>query len=749
MAQDGPAGLRLRYARPLFIAAIGLGSFLLFLVQPLAARLVLPVLGGAPAVWNTAMLFYQTALLAGYAYAHWLTAADRRTQAAVHLLLFAAAALTLPIGIVPAGSPETGAGASLWLLQLLAISIGPLFFVISAQAPLLQAWYAAAGGPGAANPYFLYAASNAGSLAGLLCYPFLLEPLTALPVQQWLWSGLYLLLLALTGAAAAVRLRATAGTVAPQVAGRIPLQRRLHWMVLAAVPSGLMLSTTTHITTDIMAMPLLWVIPLAAYLVSFILVFAARGPRWTRAALGVAPVALLLFGGAGFFATTTSASIYGLASVLLLLVLATALHGTLAADRPPPAQLTTFYLWMAAGGVAGSLFPALIAPRLFDWTYEHPLLLLATALLLPARPLHPALGRMWWAHRGWSRLLRIATPGVCLIVSWWLGAAFQIMHTPISQIAAVALLAAIGVAAIGRPILFTWVLAMLMLALGGWQQIDISTIPYARQRSFFGIYTIENSQSDRLRRLLHGTTLHGAQSLDPALATHPMTYYAPQSGVGRALAAAPPLFGPHARIAVVGLGTGTLACHARPGQRWTFFEIDPLIVRLATDPRIFSFLARCRPDARIIVGDARLSLARLPRNSFDMLAVDAFSSDAIPLHLLTTEAVATYLDRLSPAGVLLVHISNRYLDLEPVLAAIADRLGRPARIAHYIPSQPVPAGHLYTRSIWVAVARDRPALDRFVAAAGGDAAWAPLARRDDVRPWTDGFASVLPVMKGL
>mgnify|MGYP005814561049 CR=1 FL=1 len=737
--------------RPLFIAIIALGSFLLFLVQPLVARLVLPVLGGSPSVWNTAMVFYQAVLLGGYAYAHLLSRLRPALQVAVHVALFAAAALTLPVGIADLGPPETGAAAPLWLLRLLGLSIGPLFLVVSAQAPLMQAWFARSADPQSGNPWFLYAASNAGSLAGLLCYPFLLEPFTTLPLQQALWSAGFLLLLALVAlagwqiAAAAPAAPATAPALAPPVAFR----RRLRWLLLAAVPSGLMLSTTTHITTDIMAMPLLWVIPLAAYLLSFILVFSTAGAKFFRVAREMAPPALLLFGGAGFLATASLASFYGLASVLLLLVVATALHGALAADRPAAAQLTGYYLWIALGGVVGGLFAALVAPLVFDWTWEHPILLLAAALLVPARPLTRRIGRLWTAYGLWSRLLRILAPPLSLLLGWWLGAVFAAVDTPALQMAAVAVLAGLGVLSIGRPIQFTWHLAMLMLALGGWQQIDISTIPFARQRSFFGIYTIENSHADMARRLLHGTTLHGAQSLNPALSRQPMTYYAPNSGIGRAMRAAPRLFGSHARIGVVGLGTGTLTCYATGPEDWTIFEIDPLVVRLATNPDIFSYVHQCRPDVRIVLGDARLTLAAEPPGRFDLLAVDAFSSDAIPLHLLTTQAFANYFRHLSPDGVLLVHISNRVLDLEPVVAAIADALGLSARIYFYMPGDDQPPGLEYNRSIWVALTRNDAAMARFTAAAGDPANWARPERRRHVEAWTDEYASVLPVVKGL
>lgn len=747
-------GLRIPF-RPLFIAIVFLGSFLLFLVQPLVARLVLPVLGGSPSVWNTAMLFYQSALLLGYAYAHALQRLSFRTQATSHIVLFAAAALTLPIGIRAIGGADTGSAAAVWLLQLLALSIGPVFVAVAAQAPLMQAWFARSGDRDAASPWFLYAASNAGSLSGLLAYPFLLEPFSNLPTQQMFWSVGYLVLMALMALGAfgvwksGAQPPATApDTVSERGAPPVGWVRRLHWVLLAAVPSGLMLSTTTHITTDIMAMPMLWVLPLAAYLISFILVFSSVGPAVTRAAVWLSPVALLLFGAATMLMVERSATIYGLSSLFLLLIVATALHGTLAADRPAASKLTEFYLWMAAGGVVGGLFPALIAPQLFDWVYEHPILLLAAALLVPSKPITRGIGALWTDHGHVSRAMRVLVAPLMLLLGWWLGASFEAVETPTFQLAALGLMCGLSALAIGRPLMFTWCLAMLMLALGGWQQVDVSTIEKARQRSFFGIYTVQNSQSLQLRKLLHGTTLHGAQSLVPEKSRMPLTYYAPDSGVGLAMQSVPALFGPKARVGVVGLGTGSLTCYATATEDWTLFEIDPLMVELASDPKVFSFLSQCKPDARIVVGDARLKLANEPDDRFDMLVVDAFSSDAIPLHLLTREAFDTYRRTLAPGGVMMVHISNRFLDLEPVVSALAKTLGMSARIYAY---QPDDAGRLfgYNPSIWIALTDNEATMTRFTETTGHGEIWLPLRGREGFPTWTDGFASVLPILKPL
>ncbi len=753
-APAAPARTLGRLQLPVFGAAIFLGSFLLFLVQPLFGRLLLPVMGGAPAVWATALVFFQGALLAGYLYAHLLQRLALGLQLGVHLGLLALALLTLPLAVAPVDMGGRAGGAvALALLALMAASVGPVFVLVSAQAPLLQAWFARGGHRAAANPYMLFAASNAGSLIGLLAYPLLLEPTTGLSAQGALWASLYaglILMTALSGAAVLAggpRPPAVRAAWSPAADAPVSWARRLRWLLLAAVPSGLLVSTTTHLTTDIMAIPLLWVGPLALYLLSFIAVFSRLGPAIARLAAGVAPFLLILAGAAALMLMARSALLHGLLSLMMLLVASLALHGALARDRPAPARLTAFYLWMSAGGVVGGMLAALVSPLLFDWTWEHPLLLLAAALLLPARPLTPGLARAWASRGPVGRVLRVALPPAALLISWWLGTALNLAEISPAMWACLAALAGFAVVAIGRPLAFTWQLAMLMLAVGGWKQLDISLTEGARTRSFFGIYTIENVQSLKLRRLLHGTTLHGIQSLDPALETEPMSYYGRASGVGLALAAAPRLIGPGARIGFVGLGTGSMACYAEAGQRWTAFEIDPVMVALARDPRAFTYLSRCAPDLAIEVGDARLKLASGPPARFDILAVDAFSSDAVPLHLMTREAFATYLRALAPGGILLIHISNRYLDLEPVVAAHADSLGLAARALLHVPGGLDPGGgRAHAVSNWVALAREPEVLDRLVEETAPDD-WRPLRNPAGLAPWTDDRASILPVLK--
>ncbi|TRW14605.1 spermidine synthase [Glacieibacterium frigidum] len=720
--------------RPLFTVTVLLGSFLLFLIQPMFGRQVLPVLGGSPSVWNTAMLFYQAALLLGYLYAHAIRGLRLNQQLALHLLLFAAAMLTLPIGLAAWVPAQGTTPPALWLLGLLAASIGPVFFVVSAQAPLMQAWFARSDDASAANPFFLYAASNAGSFAALIAYPLLVEPNLRLGAQAWAWSGGFVVLALLVAACG----RAVRGRPAPPAVPRdaVTWRQRGRWTLLAAIPSGLLLSTTTHLTTDIMAMPLLWVVPLGVYLLSFIVAFGTHGPAATRAALAVAPLALLLLGGGAFLSIGSAATLFAIAGVLLLFIIALALHGTLAVEKPGAGALTDFYLWISVGGAVGGAFAALVAPLIFDWSYEHPLLLVAAAMLIPAAGWSQRLAPLW-ERTG----IRIAVAALALPLSWFGGAAVA-GRTGGATLAAAVVLAGVALLTAGRPRLFGWLFAMLILTLGGWAQIGTSRSG-ARDRSFFGVYTVQDSPTQNYRRLLHGTTLHGVQSLDPAKATVPMTYYAPSSGVGLAFVAAPRLYGPAARLGVVGLGTGTLACYAKPGQAWTIFEIDPVMVEIAR--RDFSYLARCKPDARIVIGDARLTLAAERPASFDLLAVDAFSSDAIPLHLVTREALRVYGRALAQDGILLMHVSNRFLRLQPVVAAIARAEGWTAMVREDSPADDQPRGEYTTRSSWIALARNPARLAALRATSGVE--WEALDTDPGVTAWSDDFASVLPVLK--
>ena len=718
--------------RWLFAVTILTGSFLLFLVQPLVARMALPRLGGAPNVWNSAMLVYQALLLGGYAYAHALSRLTVARQAMIHLALLLLAALTLPIALPDIAPPAAGSEAW-WVPWLFLLTIGPLFFVVSAQAPLMQGWFAAH--PEAGDPYPLYAASNLGSFAGLIAYPLLAEPLLPIGAQSGAWAvgyGVLVVLVALTaltrrGAAAPAPL----GNDDASEEGAAPSGKQIAlWLALSAVPSGLMLSTTTHLTTDIFAMPLLWVIPLGLYLLSFSIAFAER--RGLSDALTLAaPVVLAVGGGLAMLGAKGTSMIAVVASLAMLFVVSVALHARLYETRPAPARLTQFYLVMSAGGVLGGAFTALIAPLVFDWTWEHPLLILAAAALLPLGVWSRGLGRIFAA----PQTFRIAV--ILLLFLVFVGSLLfrvELQSEPawrFLDIAAFVLL--IGATALLAAMRWSYVAACaaLIAALGALSQAQ-TTFEHARSRSYFGIYTVsETPQRERL--LQHGTTLHGVQRLTPGQETAPTSYYGHTSGVGLTLTAAERLYGPQARIGVVGLGVGTLACYRKPGQSWTFFEIDPEVLAYSTR-RQFTFLERCAPKAPTIIGDARLRLEALPKDSYDILVVDAFSSDAIPLHLMTEEAARVYFRTLADDGLLLIHISNRFIKLEPVLAALAKEEGLSAAIRPDRPDESALAA-----SDWVVMTREPAKLAALTK--GGE--WRKLGPPAS-SVWRDDYASILP-----
>ena len=724
-----------RPQRALFVTTILVGSFLLFLIQPMVARMALPRLGGAPNVWNSAMLVYQALLLGGYWYAHHLARYPLRRQVQVHLGLFALAALTLPVSLAALSAPRPGSEVW-WVPLLFAASIGPVFFAVSAQAPLMQRWYAL--DPQAGQPWALYAASNLGSFGGLIAYPLLAEPLLTLRQQSLAWSLGYLLLLGLIVVTARSRwaLADRSGIMIPQKdAGTvIPRRTLVRWIALAAVPSGLMLSTTTHLTTDVFAMPLLWVVPLGLYLLSFVIAFADwRGPAHfvsSLAWLGVLTIGAMAAVSYGWMGVVPL-----LCSVVLLFLLCTALHARLYELRPASEQLTSFYLAMSAGGALGGLFTALIAPLVFDWVWEYPLLVLAAALLLP---------RGWlpdWRHAaGLDPALRWMALGALVltagVLGWMLFQANLYVESRTMRWPLAALLGLAGLALVPWRAAAAATLAVLMLAQGGYDTL-IDSLAGIRTRSYFGIYTVREHPEQKKRTLMHGTTAHGVQSTNPARRRMPLAYYGPGSGAGIVFGHPRELIGPAARLGVLGLGAGSLACFRQLDQPLTVFEIDPAVLALSRHHR-FTYLDECAPNARVVLGDARLKLAEEPRGSFDLLAIDAFSSDSVPLHLFTHEAFGVYLDALSQRGIMMVHISNNFIDLEPALAAELQARGLAAAVREDYPSDTTD----YWPTSWVAVSRDPAQIARIKVLAPA-LKWRPLGKPAP-QVWRDDYASILP-----
>jgi len=725
-----------------FSTTIFLSSALLFAVQPMVAKMVLPMLGGAPATWITAMLFFQSALLAGYAYAHWSTQwLGPRRQSAGHAVLVLVSLLALPVAVPRGWTPSATGSPVAWLLLLLIVSVGLPFFVISSTGPMLQKWFTSTSHDSAQDPYFLYRASNLGSVVALLAYPALIEPRLRLTDQARLWSAAYVILAALTGVCALARWRApvhAAGQAADrpplaetgEVAALPPLSaaRRCRWVALAFVPSSFMLAVTTHLTTDIAAIPLLWVLPLGLYLFSFIVVFSPRPSIFSSLMKQAQPFLILQL--LVVLNATRPVLFVVAANLLALFVSALVCHGRLADDRPPSAQLTAFYLWIALGGALGGVFNAVVAPLVFNSVVEYPLAIVAACLLrLTTR------GRE--ATRA-SRRLDILLPlgvGVLFVGVAALGRAFGFPSLGRS----LALVVGVVVCAMfnGRPVRFGLAVGAVLIAAALTFGSANDTL-YAK-RTFFGTLRVDRDRRRGLHLLVHGTTVHGAQSTDPARRLEPLTYYWPLGPVFTT----PPDRAPPTNVAVIGLGTGSLACYGRPTQHWTFYEIDSAVAQLARDPRLFTFLRDCPPRTDIVVGDARRSLSRPSRDTFGVIVVDAFTSDSIPVHLLTRQALGLYLDRLADGGVIAVNVSNRYLDLRGVLGDLAADAHLSAMVRDRPQVTDAQAEEGKAGSVWVVMARRTTDL----AALAGDPEWIPLRARPGSRVWTDDFSNILGAFK--
>ena len=711
-------------------------AWLVFWVQPLAVRGILPVLGGSPAVWNTAMVFFQSALLAGYALAHLLV---RRVPAAGQLAILAAlwagAALTAPVGGLHVLGEGPGAlPPALWLLGTLAGALGLAFVAASTVTPLVQAWLARAGaGAASADPYFLYAASNAGSAGALLAYPFLIEPFLGLERQAWAWSAallvlaplLFVLWRAVPGGRAAPATPTPEGGSAQH--GPLPIGRIL---ALAAVPSALLLAITRYLSTDVAAVPLLWIVPLAIYLGTFVHAFARREVIPNHVLARIAPSALIALG--VLYMMTRTVLVFGLVHVLVFTLAALYCHGALARLRPPAADLTRYYLLVSTGGLIGGLLVALVAPLVFTDVHEYPIALVAVAALLP--PAASAFGRGQRLVAGAA--VAIVVGGLSTVVMEFEGFDAGIPLIVGGAFVLVVLAAPALLVLRAKPFLLAGALLAVFLVPTALSQGGDTHV--ARERTFFGVYRIVDA--DGKRSFYHGTTLHGAEwRRDDGTIESRTTYYGTGTPFGE-------VFGGVSRrpgrlvIGLAGLGSGSLACYARPGDEVRIYEIDPVVVELARTH--FAALRDCVPDATIAIGDARLLIER-EESTLDVLALDTFSSDAIPVHMLTAEAFEGYFRVLAPGGLLAVHISNRHLDLEPVLAVLAERLGLASRIKRYEGAgKDEPPPRLWESSIVAILARDEGTLE----ALGLEAGWKPLEGADRVRVWTDDYTSIVPAL---
>lgn len=721
--------------RILFTAAIFVGSCLLFLIQPMAARIMLPAFGGTPAVWTASMVFFQATLLLGYLYAHLSNRKMGARQPLLHVGLILLAGLTLPFATRPQTGAHGQANPSFALIGQLALLVGPVFLLVSAGAPTLQRWFAHTNDRAAKDPYFLYSASNIGSMAALLAYPFLVEPMFDLRDQTRIWTFGYsiLTLLLVPCAVIAWRSQRAAAPQVDEVAETGPdtpitPRQRLLWIALSAVPSSLLLGVTNYITSNIAPMPLLWVVPLALYLLTFIVAFASKRLVPT-AILGrvmpliVTPLAVVIVMGA----IEPIEWIMGI-HLLGFFIVAWMCHARLSDSRPGAHHLTEFYLYMSLGGVIGGIFNGLIAPQIFKDYFEYPLALVCAGMLRP--PVAAGGSKPSKLDLGYAAGVAVVT------VILFLVAGSMKIHGPVWTGMVIGVPAILAFIAVDRPIRYGLSVGAMFLVSSG-LQVTADGKVVRMERSFFGVHKVVTLQDGRFHRLIHGSTMHGLQ--DWKHKDVPLTYYYPTGPIGRIMKRLP-----HERkleVGLVGLGVGSIAAYGKPGEHFTYFEIDPDVEAIAKDERLFTFLKDSKAKVDVVLGDARLTLSERPDASLDVIALDAFSSDAIPIHLLTREAFQMYFRKLKPGGLIAVHISNRYLELAPVLAAVAKDLKVVAyELQDSALEEETKAGK--QASDWVMLARQKSDVDVVIK---GDAEWGTIDGRQGFRTWTDDYSNVLSV----
>lgn len=729
------------FARTVYSIAIFIGSALLFLIQPMAAKLLLPTFGGSPAVWTSAMLFFQVALLGGYAYAHYSNRLlDPTRQRFFHFLLLIGAVLTLPFAVKVPENATTGYPPLLVFLML-ATTVGLSYFTISAGSPTLQRWFATTADPAAKDPYFLYAISNVGSMVGLFAYPFYIERHFKLGEQANLFRlGFIVMMVAMIVAGLFVRIQPQEEVKPVE---KLDRNRLLRWILIAAAPSSLLLGVTNTISSNIAPIPLIWVVPLAAYLLSFIFAFASK--RFVTATQLARILPLLVTPLAFTICIEATEPLMPLAflHITVFFVAAWFCHALLSEDRPDAGNLTQFYLCLSIGGALGGFFNSIIAPMIFPTFFEYPLVM---CLILLFRP----------PTKVFNKQLQLT--GILVVVSFAWMAAVRYIGTDLQPNLRSGIALGVPLVAVFALVERTKVYAFGMLALFfGSIALGIASTGkvLATHRSFFGVHRVVDGQG--YRQLMHGNTIHGRQSLDPTKQALPLTYYYPTGPIGSIFNSPNFILDVH-RVGLVGLGVGSLAVYGRPDQEFTYFEIDPTVLYIARDSGLFTFLKQSQARMNYVLGDARLTLAKEPDGNYGLLVLDAFSSDAIPTHLLTAEAIEMYAKKLAPGGVLAMHISNRYLELAPVVALTARSAGLET-FSNMDAENSEEKADGKTQSHWLLLTKDRSVLQKL---SNGNTVghpelnlgkvrpgidWNEIDIPESVKPWTDDYVDVLSAFK--
>ena len=726
----------------LFATTIFLSALLLFWIQLVMAKMLLPRLGGTPAVWTTCMLFFQVMLLVGYSYVTFTTAwMGVRKQAVLHSLILLLSCLYLPLSFIGGlGSPSEGSNPALWLFAYLLAAIGLPVFLISTTSPLLQKWFTRTSHASANDPYFLFAVSNGGSLLALLSYPFFLEPVISLSRQNRIWVVMYVVFLVMSLGCVLVLWKSSREKVereipAPRDQGTAPisLKRRLYWVLLAFIPSSLLFGVTTYVTTEIAPTPLLWTIPLALYLVTFILAFAGKtllSNELARYALGTLALLLTLVLAAN--ATEPTAAIV-LLHLCFFFVAAIVCHNKLASDRPDATRLAEFYLCVAIGGMFGGLFNTLIAPTTFNTIIEYPLVIVLACLVGRGDNSEEVSSR--------DRLFDFILPaGIGLLTA---GLALLVDRYAVSTAVGIGIIFGIPLIVINhrfrnQPVRFALALGAVMLGSIVYSETQERTLHVGR--NFFGTLSVRVDPASATRMLYHGNTIHGRQFIDPNRQREPLSYFHRDGPLGQIFEA----FNSNAfsrNVAIVGLGTGSMACYSLPEQHWTFYEINPAVISIAQNTEYFTYLEKCAVGPiQIVLGDARLKLQDAPDQHYGLIVLDAFNSDAIPVHLMTHEAIRLYTSKLALGGMLAFHISNRSLQLETVLADLAKRNN--AMVLSFADAEHNPVSGK-DPSEWVVMAQLSPAFDTLAQ----NPRWRHLEGRSESHAWTDDFSNILSAFR--
>lgn len=733
----------------IFSGTLLLSALLLFWVQPFIAKMVLPILGGAVTVWITCMMFFQAMLLASYIYVHLsYKYLQPRSQLVLHFLILLVSVYFLPVHIGPRFYTQTTDHYCLWLVMLLFFTLGLPFFALSANAPLLQGWFSRTGHRYAHDPYFLYATSNIGSLLALIAFPFLLEPMWDLNQQGRIWYYAFCLLIFLVLVCGLHTLRqpvsrniTLSGTKDNEAIQAPDWSVRLKWILYSFIPSSLLLGVTSFTTLDVPSLPLYWILPLVLYLLSFVIAFSRKPIFSHKKALEWYPLALqaaVIFAIPGLFSNPLLLGTIVLLPAFFVIVLA--YHGTIVQSRPASRYLTSFYIWIALGGVLGGVFNALLAPVMFDSIMEFPLILFVACFVRPVSGRH--------GHLKWLDLI-IATLSVFLlyvVVRWVYSVEFPeiVLNKLLSSfyslmdiIVVVFLLSQFVIFVFRQSYLLHGILVAVFLIAGSYYMIDDSNLIYSK-RSFFGTYNIYENDNADYHLLYHGTVIHGIQKINGPGELEPISYYSKDGPLGQVFRhlgeRSEPL-----TVAVVGLGVGTTACYARQGDTFTFYEIDPLVKDLASDNKYFTYITKGL-DHDIIIGDARLKLSEARIHEYDLIVLDAFSSDSIPVHLMTKEALQLYTTKLRKKGIIAFHITNLNLDLAPVIATLARDLNLTALINSHSPTIAQRENYILD-SEWIVLAHDSQALRGL-----STKEWQELEPERDIL-WTDQFSNILSVIK--